>query len=176
MASQLAATLNQQVAYQVRVLTHDDDEQIYALQRANQAFFSLFMDHHLTQTEAVADLDNVATQAKQEQKHYLGFFDGDALVASLDLTIDYPGPKIVWVGQYLTDEAVLTDVQKTDLLNQVLETLRQLAAQTVQLILPKRDKAGQKFYEGLKFEAVSETKAPLAGSSVDVVVYQRQLS
>lgn len=104
------------------------------------------------------------------------FFDGDTLIASLDLTIDYPGPKIVWVGQYLTDEAVLTDAQKTDLLNQVLETLRQLAAQTVQLILPKRDKSGQKFYEGLKFETVSETKAPLAGSSVDVVVYQRQLS
>lgn len=176
MAAQLAETLNQQVAYQVRELTHENDAQIYALQKANQAFFSLFMDHHLTHQEAVADLDSVATQAKADQKYYLGFFDHDKLVASLDLTIDYPGPKIVWIGQYLTDPQAVTDDQKTALLTQVLKTLRQLATQTVQLILPKRDVTDQKFYETLKFEAVSETKAPLAGNSVDVVIYQRQLS
>jgi hypothetical protein len=170
----LATQLSQQLPYEVRALSHEDDAQIYALQKQYQRYFDLFMDHKLTQREATSDLDELAAEAAVAQKQYLGFFDKGQLMGTVDLTIDYPLPQLVWLGQYFTDQSISV-MQRREMLENILQTLKQLTAVQVQLFVLKADKDGQQFYQQLAFEPISETRTTIAGDWVDVTIYQRNL-
>lgn len=172
--SKLAQQLQASLDYEVRELTHADDDQIYALQKQHQTYFDLFLDHKLTKREAISDLDEIATQAAFSQKHYLGFFKGKDLLATLDLTLDYPLPQLVWIGQYFTDEQV-SEHKRTDLLKQVLTVLKSLSAVQAQLMVLSGDLEGKQFYNGLAFEAVSEGRVQLGNQFVNVISMMRDL-
>ena len=69
----LARQLAQQLAYDVRELTHLMTRiKSIDLQKQHQKYFDLFLDHKLTKCEAISDLDEVASEATAAQKHYLG--------------------------------------------------------------------------------------------------------
>lgn len=171
----LAKQLSKQLPYDVRELTHDDEDQIYQLQKQHQAFFDLFLDHKLTKREAVSDLDEVASEATAAQKHYLGLFTGDKLVATIDLTIDYPLPQLVWLGQYFVDEDRISESDRAKILNQVLAQLKKLTAVQVQLLVLKDDQASRNFYDKVKFEQVSETRTQVGQTFMDAIIYQKKL-
>lgn len=171
----LAKQLSKQLPYDVRELTHDDENQIYRLQKQHQAFFDLFLDHKLTKREAVYDLDEVASEAMAAQKHYLGLFTGDKLVATIDLTVDYPLPQLVWLGQYFVDEESISENERTEILNQVLLLLKKLTAVQVQLLVLKDDQAGQNFYAKAQFERVSETRTQVGQTFMYAIIYQKTL-
>lgn len=171
----LAEALAKQLPFEVRQLSHQDEDQIYALQQKQRAFFNLILDHKLTKREAVADLDEVASEAAAAQKYYLGLFQANQLVATLDLTIDYPLPQLVWLGQYFVDDDVITNDQRAEILTTTLDTLKSLDAVQVQLLVLKADQASQDFYAAQKFEQVSATRTQVGGQFMDVLVYQRNL-
>lgn len=171
----LAKQLTRQLHYDVRELTHDDEDQIYDLQKQYQAYFDLFLDHKLTKREAVSDLDEVASEAAAAQKHYLGLFKGDKLVATIDLTIDYPLPQLVWLGQFFVDKTVISTAEQSQILNQVLTVLKELTAVQVQLLVLKADQAGLDFYDQAQFERLSETRTQVGKTFMDAIIYQKTL-
>lgn len=171
----LAKQLSNQLDYDVRDLTHDDDNQIYQLQKQHQKFFDLFLDHKLTKREAVSDLDEIASEATASQKNYLGLFNADQLVATLDLTIDYPLPQLVWLGQYFVDESQVSTSERAKILDQILNVLKQLTAVQVQLLVLKADQANRDFYENAQFETVSETRTQVGQTFMDALIYQKTL-
>lgn len=171
----LAKQLSKQLSYDVRELTHDDEDQIYRLQKQHKSFFDLFLDHHLTKREAVSDLDDVPSEATADQKHYLGLFNADKLVATVDLTIDYPLPQLVWLGQYFVDETVISASEQVKILNQILSVLKKVTAVQVQLLVLKADQAGRNFYDNAKFERVSETRTQVGSAFMDAIIYQKTL-
>ena len=171
----LAKQLANQLSYDVRELTHDDEDQIYQLQKQQQDYFDLFLDHQLTKREAVADLDEVASEATADQKHYLGLFKADKLVATIDLTIDYPAPQLVWLGQFFVDDTSISASERHQILNQVLATLKKLTAVQVQLLVLKADQDSQQFYTQAQFEPVSETRTKAGSVFMDAVIYQKAL-
>ncbi|MTV82435.1 acetyltransferase [Secundilactobacillus folii] len=171
----LVEQLAKRLPYEIRVLTHDDEDQIYGLQQKHQSFFNLFLDHKLTRREAVADLDEVASEAAAAQKYYLGLFSHGTLIATLDLTVDYPLPQLVWLGQYFVDGDAISEEQRAQILTAVLATLKDLTAVQVQLLVLKADTDSQHFYQSVQFEEVSATRSRVGDQFVDVFVYQRNL-
>lgn len=171
----LAQTLTNQLPYEVRVLTHADDDEIYRLQQKNQSYFDLFLDHKLTRQEAVADVDELASEAAAAQKYYLGVFNGSKLVAIIDLTVDYPLPQLVWLGQFFVDDAEVTASDRSLILSSVIKTLKALSAVQIQLLVLKADTDNQQFYAGEDFKQVSDTRAKVNDQFVDVWVYQKDL-
>lgn len=171
----LAKQLSNQFSYDVRELTHDDEDQIYHLQKQHKAFFDLFLDHQLTKREAISDLDEVPSEATAAQKHYLGLFTGDKLVATIDLTIDYPLPQLVWLGQYFVDETVISASEQAKILDQILSVLKKLMAVQVQLLVLKADQASQAFYDEAQFERLSDTRTKVGQVFMDAVIYQKTL-
>lgn len=171
----LAKQLSNQLNYDVRELTHDDEDAIYQLQKQHQQFFDLFLDHKLTKREAISDLDEVASEASAAQKHYLGLFKDSKLVATIDLTIDYPLPQLVWLGQYFVDENQISTAERTTILNQILAVLKALTAVQVQLLVLKADQPSQDFYENAKFELLSETRTQVGQVFMDALIYQKAL-
>ncbi|MCH5462188.1 GNAT family N-acetyltransferase [Lactobacillus sp. LC28-10] len=171
----LANQLSNQLAYDVRELTHDDEDDIYQLQKQHQQFFDLFLDHQLTKREATSDLDEVASEASAAQKHYLGLFKDGKLVATIDLTIDYPLPQLVWLGQYFVDDSQISANERTTIINQILAVLKQLTAVQVQLLVLKADQPSRDFYENAKFELLSETRTKVGQVFMDALIYQKTL-
>lgn len=171
----LATQLEAQLDYEVRPLTHQDEDQIYALQKQHQAYFDLFLDHRLTKQEAIRDLDEVASDATLAQKNYLGLFEQNQLIATLDLTIDYPLPQLVWLGQFFVDAKHLSEADQEAIMATVLTTLKALTAVQVQLLVLKADQPGRHFYEAVGFQPVSETRTRINGQFVDAIVYQKAL-
>ena len=97
------------------------------------------------------------------------------LVATIDLTIDYPLPQLVWLGQYFVDEDRISESDRAKILNQVLAQLKKLTAVQVQLLVLKDDQASRNFYDKVKFEQVSETRTQVGQTFMDAIIYQKKL-
>lgn len=171
MTETLDTMLTRRLHKTVRPLTHSDEEAIYDLQKSNQAFYDLFLDHHLTRREAVNDLDEVPMQSAAGAKHYLGIFDGLQLVATLDLVVDYPLPQVTWVGQFMWHQDLVSSETAVQWVAASLDTLRDIEAVQVQLLLLEQDKPGQKFWSALGFQPVQRTQIELFGHTVSGQVY-----
>ena len=96
-------------------------------------------------------------------------------MATHDLTIDYPLPQLVWLGQYFVDDTQISASEQAKILKQVLAILKALTATQVQLLVLKADQASQQFYEAAQFEKVSETRTKAGTVFMDALIYQKTL-
>ena len=176
MTQTIATLLQDKLKMTVRELTHADEAALYTLQKANQSFYDLFLDHHLTKREAVADLDETPLRSVEGAKHYLGIFDGDQLLASVDLVVDYPLPQVTWIGQFMWLHGVVSNEQASEWATAVLQLLKSLEAVQVQLMVLKKDSFNQQFWLPLGFEEVADTQAQIHDKTLPVLIYQADLN
>lgn len=172
MGQTIETVIKKRIQKTIRPLTHQDGDALYSLQRANQDFYDLFLDHHLTKREAVNDLDEKPMNSAAGQKHYLGIFDGETLVATLDLVVDYPLPQVVWIGQFMWRPQTVSSTTAKRWLAAVLETLRELETVQVQLLVLDRDVKAQKFWPALGFSAVQKTQTMVMEQPISATIYQ----
>ena len=83
--------------YAVRPLTAEDAEEILALCAENGQFYR-YHPPMATRESILADMTALPPGTGAENKHYLGFFDGEALIAVLDLIEHYPQQNTAYIG------------------------------------------------------------------------------
>ena len=88
--------------YVVRPLTAGDVDKILALCAENEQFYR-YHPPLATRESVLEDLSALPPGKNAADKHYLGFFDGETLVAVLDLIERYPKNGSTFIGE-LMDE------------------------------------------------------------------------
>ena len=91
--------------YEVRPLRESDLEAIYELSRGNTVFY----EHHppfVTRESIREDMTALPPGRTPEDKHYVGFRDGERLVAIMDLVLGYPEENVAFIGLFMTDVSV----------------------------------------------------------------------
>ncbi len=90
--------------YEVRRLTEADVPAVLALCRGNPLFY-----RHCPPAPAVetirADMAALPPRKESKDKYYLGFFDGEALAAVLDLIVGFPTPEAAFWGFFMLDRS-----------------------------------------------------------------------
>ncbi len=86
--------------YRVRALTDNDIDEILRLLNGNPLFFE-YCQPAATMESILRDMKALPPERTYDDKYYLGIFDGDKLIAVLDLILNYPNDKTAFIGFFM---------------------------------------------------------------------------
>ncbi|MDD6050862.1 MAG: GNAT family N-acetyltransferase [Clostridiales bacterium] len=90
--------------YAVRELTDADVPEMLRVARSN-SFFYRYMRPDPTPENLAADLTALPPRRTMADKHFFGWFEGDRLVAMMDLITHHPEPDKAFIGWFILDGA-----------------------------------------------------------------------
>lgn len=113
--------------YSVRKLAKDDIGMIYDLCRKNEIFYR-FHPPFVTKESIGEDMGALPPGRSREDKFYIGFFDGDKLIAVMDFIFGYPQENVVYIGFFMVESAVSGRGIGTSIIQGVCRILQALDA------------------------------------------------
>lgn len=118
--------------YVVRELTHADIPEMLRLARSNPLFYR-YMRPDPTEENLASDLTALPPRRTLADKHFFGWFDGERLVAMMDLILHHPSPEMAFIGWFMVDGARQGCGLGRQLVQQVLTLLREEGITEVRL-------------------------------------------
>ena len=104
--------------YLVRRMTDDDIAEIYALCRNNTLYYH-YCPPFVTEGSIESDMRALPPNKEYADKYYLGYYDGEKLIAVMDLILSFPDKDTAFIGFFMTD----TSVQKAGVGSRIIDTL-----------------------------------------------------
>lgn len=141
--------------YAVRPLTASDADAILTLCAENEQFY-LYHPPLATKESVLEDLSALPPGKSAADKHYLGFFDGETLVAVLDLILDYPQEGTAYLGFFMTKKAVQGRGIGSALIGELLNELRKADCKKARLAVDRGNPQSKAFWEKNGFALTSE--------------------
>lgn len=90
--------------YNVRRLTQTDADAILTLCSGNPQFYR-YHPPMVTKASVLDDLQALPPGKTLADKYFVGFYDGETLVAIMDLISGYPNPSTAYIGLFMVDAA-----------------------------------------------------------------------
>ena len=141
--------------YAVRPLTAGDVDKILALCAENEQLYR-YHPPMATRESILADMTALPPGTGAENKHYLGFFDGDALIAVLDLIEHYPQQNTAYIGFFMTKKERQGCGLGTSLIGKLLDELRKEKFCRVRLAIDRGNPQSKAFWEKNGFALTGE--------------------
>lgn len=130
--------------YQVRRLVTSDTEPILKLSQSNPTFFR-YCPPTITRPVIRHDMTVIPPQKTQDDKFYVGFFEGENLVAMLDLVLRYPDKDTAWIGQFMVDAAYQGAGIGSSILQDVIQVLHDEGLKLIGVAYGKGDMQSEQF-------------------------------
>jgi len=154
-------------SYQVEKLTPSDADHALKLVQSNQNFFN-FCPPAPTRHSILEDMKVVPANKTLDDKYYLGYFDGDKLVAILDLITGYPAPKDAWVGFFMVDSEYQRQGIGSKIIADLEAALDKSGLERIELAFPKGNEQSQKFLLKNNFQAMNR-EVPVPGYTMVIM-------
>ena len=158
--------------YCVKRLTREDVPRIYALSCGN----TLFYKHHppfVTEDSIRADMVALPPRKTMEDKYYLGFYEGDGLIAVMDLILGFPKEETAFIGFFMMDKEYQGKGIGTALMQEVYAYLKQCGIRFVRLGFAKGNPQSENFWLKNGFE---RTGVEAQNEGYVVVVLEKELN
>ncbi len=91
--------------YLVRRLEKEDLSNILSLCSGNGLFYQ-YCPPFVTEQGIISDMKALPPKKTLSDKYYLGYFDGEKLIAVMDLIAAFPDEKTAFIGFFMTDISV----------------------------------------------------------------------
>lgn len=91
--------------YRVRRLGRDDVPALLSLCGGNPMYYR-YCPPEVTEQSILRDMEALPPGKQASGKYYLGYFDGDRLIAVLDLIASWPDESTAFIGFFMTDASV----------------------------------------------------------------------
>ena len=141
--------------YDVRKLQYDDVELIYSFCKSNTQYYE-YCGKEPSIELIERDLEITPPGLPIEQKYYIGFFDGDKLVAVMDLEDGYPEDHYAYIGFFMMEHELQGKGIGTQIISEVFEYLRELGFQKCMLGIDKDNPQSNHFWRKNGFEIIRE--------------------
>lgn len=141
--------------YAVRPLTAADVDEILALCAGNEQFYR-YHPPLATRKSILEDMTALPPGKSAADKQYLGFFDGETLVAVLDLVERYPQDDTAYIGFFMTKKERQGRGLGTALIGELLDELRREKFRRVRLAVDRGNPQSRVFWEKNGFALTSE--------------------
>ena len=141
--------------YPTRVLTEGDAEIILALCRNNPLFYE-YTEAEPTKEQILDDLKATPPGKGLSDKYFFGFFEGDELVAVMDLVDGYPDQGTAYIGFFMVNLHYQGKRVGTSIIDEVTEYLRSKGKTAVRLAIDKGNPQSTHFWKKNVFEILSE--------------------
>lgn len=142
-------------AYTIRRLTDADVPMLYAWMLRNDQYFR-YCGGSTTPERVRQDLTLCPPGTTPAQKHYVGFFDADTLVAVMDLIDGYPDADTAFIGFFMMNKDLQGQGTGTAIVREVLAALRALGYTAVRLGIDKENPQSDHFWRKNGFTVLRE--------------------
>lgn len=131
--------------YTVRRLVTKDTEIILKLNQSNPLYFK-YCPPAISRPTIRHDMTVVPPNKTKDDKYYLGFFDGENLVAMMDLIAKYPDDITAWIGLFMVDAKYSGKGIGTKIIKEVLKALGDSGFKQVELAYAKGNPQSEHFW------------------------------
>ena len=118
--------------YIARKLQEEDVEEIYRLCSGNPLYYE-YCPPAVTKESVREDLTALPPGKTMEDKYFIGLYEGEKLIAVMDLIDGYPTKDIAFVGFFMTDASVQKQGVGSRIIADLLDTLKEVGFQAVRL-------------------------------------------
>lgn len=91
--------------YDVRKLTENDVDEIYELSIENPLFYK-YCPPFVTKESILEDMKALPSKMTYKDKYYIGFWEGETLIAVMDFITNYPNDNTVFIGLFMVNHLV----------------------------------------------------------------------
>ena len=141
--------------YSVRNLLPADAEMIYEVLKNNSIFYK-YHPPMVTVESIIEDMEALPPKKGCEDKHYIGFFREDTLVAVMDLIEHYPQQGTALLGFFAMNANLHGQGIGTDIISDSVAYLAQVGFQKVRLGIDKGNPQSKAFWLKNGFAFIGE--------------------
>ena len=142
-------------SYTIRRLTDADVPMLYAWMLRNDQYFR-YCGGSTTPARVRQDMTLCPPGTTPAQKHYVGFFDADTLVAVMDLIDGYPDADTAFIGFFMMNKDLQGQGTGTAIVRDVLAALRALGYTAVRLGIDRENPQSNHFWRKNGFTVLRE--------------------
>ena len=139
----------------MRTLGIHDVDTIYEMCCKNEIFYQ-YHPPFVTKESIVEDMSALPPNKRSDDKYYIGFFEGNSLVANMDLILGYPADEIAFIGLFMTNIHDQNKGVGSNIIGDVCKYLGQLGYQKVRIGVDKGNPQSNSFWKKNGFYMISE--------------------
>ena len=141
--------------YEVRKLGINDVDTIYDMSCKNAIFYK-YHPPFVTKEIIAEDMKALPPDKSYDDKYYIGFFEGDSLVANMDLILGYPTDEIAFIGLFMTNTRYQNKGVGSNIIGDVCSYLKQSGYKKVRIGVDNGNPQSNYFWQKNGFYIVSE--------------------
>ena len=132
--------------YRVRRLTETDIPAIFALCRNNPLYYE-YCPPFVTEDSIREDMAALPPRKTLADKYYVGYFEGETLVAVMDFISGFPKPEVAFIGFFMAEKAKQGAGLGTKIITELFAFLRKSGFQSVRLGWVKGNPQSEHFWK-----------------------------
>lgn len=131
--------------YEVRRLEKENIDQIYDLCKENPLFYE-YHPPFVTKESIEDDIKALPPRKEYKDKYFIGFFEGEMLVAFMDLILDYPNEKTAFIGFFMMNRDYQGKGIGTHIIDEAFAYLKEKDFEKVRLAYAKGNPQSEAFW------------------------------
>jgi RimJ/RimL family protein N-acetyltransferase len=157
--------------YLVRRLTENDIAKIYALCKNNPLYYH-YCPPFVTYASIASDMKALPPNKDYSDKYYLGYYQGEKLIAVMDLILSYPDENTAFIGFFMTDISVQNAGIGSGIIDELCSYLNNIGFSSIRLGWVKGNPQAEHFWKKNLF---TETGITYDTDGYTVVVAKRNI-
>ena len=143
--------------YTVKRLNEADADAILELYRGNPQFYR-YCEERPTKTQALNDLRIAPPGIGPRDKYYVGFYEGNTLVAVMDLIDGFPEPGIAYIGLFMMNRSYQGRQIGSGIISDTAAYLKSTGKTAIRLAVNRGNPQAAHFWEKNGFCVIKETE------------------
>ena len=157
--------------YMVRKLNDTDIDKIYEVMQGNPQYFQ-YCPPMATAQSITDDMNALPPRTTYDDKYYIGYFEGEKLVAVMDLILNFPNKETAFIGVFMMNTAYQGKGVGTEIFEECCKKLAEEKYQYIRLGFAKGNPQSEAFWIKNGF---SRTGVEDVQERYTVVVMERQI-
>ena len=141
--------------FEVRALSLNDVDIVYDMSCKNEIYYK-YHPPFVTKESIAEDMKALPPDKSYDDKYYVGFFEGDSLVANMDLILGYPTDEIAFIGLFMTNIRYHNRGVGSDILRDVCNCLKLSGFKKVRIGVDKENPQSNSFWKKNGFYIIAE--------------------
>lgn len=143
--------------YNVRKLDSTDVDIIFELCSHNELFYE-YHPPFVSKDSILEDMSALPPNKVDKDKFYVGFFDGEALIAIMDLILAYPDERTAFIGLFMTNVNYQGRNIGSSIIEECLSYLKASGYQQCKLAVDQGNPQSAAFWTKNKFVMTGEVR------------------
>lgn len=157
--------------YDVRKLSLNDIDAVYELCRKNKLYYD-YCPPFVTKEGVKEDMEALPPGKTYDDKYFVGYYNGDVLVAIMDIISGYPNEETIYIGLFMTDVSVQGKGTGTKIIQGLSEYAKMKEYKRIELAWVKGNLQAEGFWTKNKFVPIGERSS---NAAEHVIAAERKL-